>query len=81
MKRAFPDAYPDKLLHADWDLLAGIVRMRGKSKFPLILKQPTHENATLAVRAAELFDRSPQFDEGPSFFERLLQNRGRQPAG
>lgn len=26
-----------------------------------------------------LFDRSPQFDEGPSFFERVIQNRGIKP--
>jgi hypothetical protein len=28
-----------------------------------------------------LFDKSPQFDEGPSFFERVIQNRGQKPAG
>lgn len=143
MKKAFPDSYPEEPLHADWDLDAGIVRMRGTSNFPPILKQPTKENATLCVRAAELFDprietptstvtgwnirpwepwlgmgdapghviwhfdgvkltdaelldkdylerarahtplfdKSPQFDEGPSFFERVIQNRGRKPAG
>jgi hypothetical protein len=143
MKKAFPDSYPEEPLHADWDLDAGIVRMRGTSNFPPILKQPTKENATLCVRAAELFDprietptstvtgwnirpwepwlgmgdapghviwhfdgvkltdaelldkdylerarahtplfdKSPQFDEGPSFFERVIQNRGRKPVG
>jgi hypothetical protein len=143
MKQAFPDSYPEEPLHADWDLDAGIVRMRGTSNFPPILKQPTKENATLCVRAAELFDprietptstvtgwnirpwepwlgmgdapghviwhfdgvkltdaelldkdylerarahtplfdKSPQFDEGPSFFERVIQNRGRKPVG
>jgi hypothetical protein len=143
MKKAFPDSYPEEPLHADWDLDAGIVRMRGTSNFPPILKQPTKENATLCVRAAELFDprietptstvtgwnirpwepwlgmgdapghviwhfdgvkltdaelldkdylerarahtplfdKSPQFDEGPSFFERVIQNRGQKPAG
>jgi hypothetical protein len=143
MKQAFPDSYPEEPLHADWDLDAGIVRMRGTSNFPPILKQPTKENATLCVRAAELFDprietptstvtgwnirpwepwlgmgdapghviwhfdgvkltdaelldkdylerarahtplfdKSPQFDEGPSFFERVIQNRGQKPAG
>jgi hypothetical protein len=143
MKQAFPDSYPEEPLHADWDMDAGIVRMRGTSNFPPILKQPTKENATLCVRAAELFDprvetptstvtgwnirpwepwlgmgdapghviwhfdgvkltdaelldkdylerarahtplfdKSPQFDEGPSFFERVIQNRGRKPVG
>jgi hypothetical protein len=143
MKKAFPDSYPEEPLHADWDMDAGIVRMRGTSNFPPILKQPTKENATLCVRAAELFDprietptstvtgwnirpwepwlgmgdapghviwhfdgvkltdaelldkdylerarahtplfdKSPQFDEGPSFFERVIQNRGRKPVG
>jgi hypothetical protein len=143
MKQAFPDSYPEEPLHADWDLDAGIVRMRGTSNFPPILKQPTKENATLCVPAAELFDprietptstvtgwnirpwepwlgmgdapghviwhfdgvkltdaelldkdylerarahtplfdKSPQFDEGPSFFERVIQNRGQKPAG
>jgi hypothetical protein len=28
-----------------------------------------------------LFDRSPQFDEGPSFFERVIEMRGRKPQG
>ncbi len=143
MKQAFPDSYPEEPLHADWDMDAGIVRMRGTSNFPPILKQPTKENATLCVPAAELFDpsvetptstvtgwnirpwepwlgmgdapghviwhfdgvkltdaelldkdylerarahtplfdKSPQFDEGPSFFERVIQNRGRKPVG
>jgi hypothetical protein len=137
MKKAFPDSYPDEPLHADWDLDAGIVRLRSTSNFPPILKQPTRENVTHTVRAAELFDpkvetpqatvtgwnirpwepwlgmgdapghviwhfdgvklidaelldrdyleraraytplfdKSPQFDEGPSFFERVLENR------
>jgi hypothetical protein len=143
MKKAFPEVYKDEPLHADWDMDAGVVRLRGSSNFPPILRQPTKENATLSVRAAELFDpkvetpsatvagwnirpwepflgmgdapghviwhfdgvkltdaelldkdylerarahtplfdKSPEFDEGPSFFERVIQNRGRKPAG
>lgn len=142
MRAAFPDAYPEKPLRPDWDLDAGIVRIRGRSNFPPILRQPTREAATLMVPAAELFDaavetpiatvsgwnirpwepwlemgdspghviwhfdgvkltdaddldadylerarahtplfdQSPEFDEGPSFFERVLQNRGMRPA-
>jgi len=140
MKKAFPEVYKDEPLHADWDLDAGMVRLRGASNFPPILRQPTKETATLSVRAAELFDpavqtpaatvagwnirpwepflgmgdapghviwhfdgikltdaelldrdylerarahsplfdRSPEFDEGPSFFERVIENRGRK---
>lgn len=143
MKQAFPEVYKDEPLHADWDMDAGVVRLRGSSNFPPILRQPTKENATLSVRAAELFDpkvetpsatvagwnirpwepflgmgdapghviwhfdgvkltdaelldkdylerarahtplfdKSPEFDEGPSFFERVIQNRGRKPTG
>lgn len=143
MKQAFPEVYKDEPTHADWDMDAGVVRLRGSSNFPPILRQPTKENATLSVRAAELFDprvetpaatvagwnirpwepflgmgdapghviwhfdgvkltdaelldedylararahtplfdKSPEFDEGPSFFERVIQNRGRKPAG
>jgi hypothetical protein len=143
MKKAFPEVYKEEPLHADWDMDAGVVRLRGSSNFPPILRQPTKENATLSVRAAELFDpkietpavtvagwnirpwepflgmgdapghviwhfdgvkltdaelldqdylerarahtplfdKSPEFDEGPSFFERVIQNRGRKPAG
>jgi hypothetical protein len=141
MKKAFPDVYREEPLHADWDLDAGMIRLRGASNFPPILRQPTKENATLSVRAAELFDpgvetpvatvagwnirpwepflgmgdapghviwhfdgikltdaelldrdyleraraysplfdRSPEFDEGPSFFERVMESRGRKP--
>jgi hypothetical protein len=143
MKKAFPAVYPDEPLTADWDMDAGMVRLRGASNFPPILRQPTKETATLVVRAAELFDkrvetpeatvsgwnirpwepflgmgdapghviwhfdgvkltdveqldadylararahtplfdRSPQFDEGPSFFERVIEMRGRKPQG
>ncbi len=143
MKKAFPQSYPEEPIAPDWDLDAGVVRLRGRSNFPPILRQPTLETATLSVRAAELFDRkvamplatvsgfnirpwepwlgmgdtpghviwqydgvkladvegldadylararahtplfdrSPEFDEGPSFFERVIQNRGAKPAG
>jgi Protein of unknown function (DUF1838) len=143
MKKAFPKSYPEEPISPDWDLDAGMVRLRGRSNFPPILRQPTLETATLSVRAAELFDpkveipsatvsgfnirpwepwlgmgdapghviwqydgvkladpelldadylararaytplfdKSPEFDEGPSFFERVIQNRGVKPAG
>jgi len=143
MKKAFPQSYPEEPIAPDWDLDAGMIRMRGRSNFPPILRQPTLETATLTVRAAELFDpkiptpsatvsgfnirpwepwlgmgdtpghviwqydgvkltdvelldadyrararahsplfdKSPEFDEGPSFFERVIQNRGVKPAG
>ena len=143
MKKAFPQSYPEEPIAPDWDLDAGVVRLRGRSNFPPILRQPTLETATLSARAAELFDpkvampaatvsgfnirpwepwlgmgdapghviwqydgvkladvelldadylararahtplfdRSPEFDEGPSFFERVIQNRGAKPAG
>jgi hypothetical protein len=143
MRKAFPASYPEEPIKPNWDLDAGIVRMRGRSNFPPILRQPTLETATLSVRAAELFDpkvvtpsatvsgfnirpweawlgmgdapghviwhydgvkltdvalldadylerarahtplfdKSPEFDEGPSFFERVIQNRGVKPAG
>lgn len=140
MKQAFPEVYKEAPLHADWDMDAGTVRLRGSSNFPPILRQPTKENATLCVSAAALFDpaietppatvagwnirpwepflrmgdapghviwhfdgvkltdpelldpdylerarahtplfdKSPEFDEGPSFFERVIENRGRK---
>ena len=143
MKTAFPDSYPDEPTRPDWDLDAGIVRLRGISNFPPILKQPTREVVTQCVRAADLFDsrietpqatvtgwnirpwepwlgmgdapghciwhfdgvkltdvelldpdylararaytplfdKSPQFDEGPSFFERALENRRKNSSG
>jgi hypothetical protein len=143
MRKAFPQSYPEEPIKPNWNLDAGIVRLRGRSNFPPILKQPTLETATLSVRADELFDprvetpsatvsgfnirpwepwlgmgdapghviwhydgvkltdvekldpdylararahtplfdRSPEFDEGPSFFERVIQNRGVKPAG
>lgn len=143
MKKAFPKSYPEEPIAPDWNLDAGIVRLRGRSNFPPILKQPTLETATLTVRADELFDpkvatpsatvsgfnirpwepwlgmgdapghviwqydgvkltdaelldadylararahtplfdKSPEFDEGPSFFERVIQNRGVKPTG
>lgn len=143
MKKAFPKSYPEEPIAPDWDLDAGVVRLRGRSNFPPILRQPTLETATLSVRAAELFDptvevppatvsgfnirpwepwlgmgdapghviwqfdgvkladaelldadylararaytplfdKSPEFDEGPSFFERVIQNRGAKPTG
>jgi hypothetical protein len=143
MKKAFPKSYPEEPIAPDWNLDAGMIRLRGRSNFPPILKQPTLETATLSVRAADLFDskveippatvsgfnirpwepwlgmgdapghviwqydgvkladvelldadylararahtplfdKSPEFDEGPSFFERVIQNRGVKPAG
>ena len=143
MRKAFPASYPEEPIKPNWDLDAGIVRYRGRSNFPPILRQPTLETATQSLRAAELFDsrimtpvstvsgfnirpweswlgmgdapghviwhydgvkltdvegldpdylararahtplfdKSPQFDEGPSFFERVIQNRGVKPAG
>jgi hypothetical protein len=143
MKKAFPKSYPEEPIAPDWDLDAGLVRVRGRSNFPPILKQPTLETATLTLRAADLFDpkveippatvsgfnirpwepwlgmgdapghviwqydgvkladpelldadyvararshtplfdKSPEFDEGPSFFDRVIQNRGVKPAG
>lgn len=143
MRKAFPQSYPEEPIKPSWNLDAGIVRLRGRSNFPPILRQPTLETATLSVRADELFDpkvetppgttagfnvrpwepwlgmgdapghviwqydgvkltdvekldadylararahtplfdKSPQFDEGPSFFERVIQNRGVKPQG
>ncbi|MCU0758959.1 MAG: DUF1838 domain-containing protein [Steroidobacteraceae bacterium] len=56
MRKAFPQSYPEEPIAPNWSLDDGIVRYRGRSNFPPILKQPTLETATLTVRADELFD-------------------------
>jgi hypothetical protein len=137
MKSAFPDVYKDEPTRLDWDAVGDTLRIRGASKFPPILPQPSLENATLFTSVREvlekrvpsaraevagwnifawhpylqmgdapghiiwhfdavkvpdvgfldpayleraraftpLFDRSPETDEGPTFFERILQRR------
>ncbi len=137
MKKEFPDTYKDEPLRLDWDAVGDTVRVRGSSRFPPILPQPSLECATMfssrrqmldrrttradansagwnifawhpylemgdapghiiwhfdAVKVRSvadlapeyvararahtpLFDRSPQTDEGPTFFERILQRR------
>lgn len=143
MKQQFPDYYQDEAIKLDWEAVGDTLRLRGSSKFPPILPQPSLECATLfssvrqildrrttraeahgagwnifawhpylemgdipghiiwhfdAVKVGgvadldpayvararahtPLFDQSPELDEGPTFFERILQRRKAAASG
>jgi hypothetical protein len=141
MKNEFPDYYKDAPVRLDWDAVGDVLRVRGSSKFPPILPQPSLESSTIFSSASQvldrrlpsadahasgwnifawhpylemgdapghiiwhfdavkirgvedldpgylararaytpLFDSSPEKDEGPTFFERILQRRRAAP--
>jgi hypothetical protein len=56
MKRRFPETYPDRPLALDWEQVEDVVRIRGTSKFPPILPQPSLEASSSFANARELLD-------------------------